>query len=122
MDRHLNFLKNFLSNNLHRKIKRNSNLYKKTKTHSNLSPKHSIPKVLVCRRIKQSKEKYFKAIRKKKKLRDNNFQRVGIKEPRRMELEMVMAHFTTNKEVNIQVTGTIIKWMVMAHYIILMAV
>lgn len=60
--------------------------------------------------------------RKSKKLQDNNFQRVGIKELKRMGLEMVMAHFTTNKVVNIQVTGTIIKWMVMGHYITLMVV
>jgi len=55
-------------------------------------------------------------------LPNNNFQRVGIKERKKMELETVMEHFTTNKVVNIQVTGTIIKWMVMAHYIIPMAV
>jgi hypothetical protein len=75
---------------------------------------------LACPRIKPIKKKWFKMKTNNKISQDNNFQKVGTKGPRRMELVTVMGHFTTNKEGSIQVTGTITRWMVMELYIILM--
>lgn len=61
-------------------------------------------------------------MKKYNKFQGRNFQKDGMKELKRMELEMGMELFTTNRVENIQVIGTIIKWMVMALYIILMDV
>ena len=59
-------------------------------------------------------------MKKCNKLQGNNSQKDGMKELKKMELEMVMELSITNKAENIRVTGTTIKWMVMELYITLM--
>jgi hypothetical protein len=68
--------------------------------------------------VKKEKRLIFKV--HKDQLLNKNFQRVIMKEAKKMDLEMVLVLFTINKVVDTKVIGMIIKCKDMVFYIILM--